>query len=110
MMFQFRFPNSGAVFSICRTNCPDVSHFSQMRSHLPRSPPPAPDLYSAVTHPFLGYVLTQTTPKPNPKNTFSWPELESGQNELQSGQFGPQLGKIFEKWAKLSRSGQKKFI
>ena len=35
-----------------------------------------------------------------PKHPFSWPELESGQSELQSGQFGPQLGKMFEKWAK----------
>ena len=62
---------------------------------------PAAVLYSAVTHPFLGYVRTQNTQKPTPKHPFSWPELESGQNEQQSGQFGPQLGKMFEKWAKL---------
>ena len=58
-------------------------------------------LYLAVTHPFLGYVHTQNTPKPTPKHPFSWPELESGQNELPSGQFGIQLGKMIEKWAKL---------
>ena len=67
---------------------------------LPRSPPPAPVLYSAVTHPFRGYVRTQNTPKPTPKHPFSWPEFESGQNEQPSGQFGPQLGKMFKKWAK----------
>ena len=48
------------------------------------------------------------TPKPTPKHPLFCPELESGQNELQSGQFGPQLGKMFEKWENFSRSGQKK--
>ena len=68
---------------------------------LPRIPPPTPVLYSNVTHPFQGYVHIQTFPKPTPNHPFSWPELESGQNELLFGQFGPLLGKIFEKWAKL---------
>ena len=68
---------------------------------LPRIPLPTPVLYSAATQPFRGYVRTQNTPKPNPKYPFSLPELESGQNELQPGQPGPQLGKMFEKWTKL---------
>ena len=68
---------------------------------LPRIPPPMPVLYSAVTNPFLGYVLTRNTPSPTPKHPFSSPELESGQNELPSGQNGPHLCKMFEKWAKL---------
>ena len=38
---------------------------------LPRSPPPTPVHYSAVTHPFLGYVRTQNNPKPIPKHPFS---------------------------------------
>ena len=67
---------------------------------LPRIPPPTTVLYSAVTNPFWGYVRTQNTPKPTSKHPFSWPKLESGQNELLSGQNGPQLGKMFEKWAK----------
>ena len=67
---------------------------------LPRIPPLTPVLYSAVTHTFWGYVHTQNIPKPTPKHPFSWPELESWQNELQSGKFGPQLGKMFEKCAK----------
>ena len=67
---------------------------------LPRIPPPTPVLYSAVTHPFQGYVHTQNTPSPTPKQPFSWPELERGQNELQFGKIGSQLGKMFEKWAK----------
>ena len=70
---------------------------------LPRIPPPTPVLYSAVTR-------SAVTSDPTPKHPFSWPELESGQNELQSGQFGPQLGKMFEKWENFSRSGQKKII
>ena len=49
----------------------------------------------------MGYVNTPNTPKPTQKHPFSWPELESRQNELQSRQFGPQLGKMFYKWAKL---------
>ena len=52
---------------------------------LPRIPPPTPVLHSDVTHPFSRYVRTQNTPKPTPKHPFSWPELESGQNELPSG-------------------------
>ena len=88
--------------------CPFLVHIAQMDLILPwwglilpRIPPPTPILYSAVTHPFLGYVHIQNIPKPTPKHHFSWPQLESGQNELQSGPFGPQLGKMFEKWAEL---------
>ena len=66
-------------------------------------PPPTPVLYTAVTNPFPGYVSTQNTPKPPKKHPFSWPK--SGQNEIQSGQNGPQQSKFFEKWAKLFRSG-----
>ena len=50
------------------------------------------------------YTLGQNTPNQAnliPKHPFSWPELESGQNEVQSVQFGPKLGKMFEKRAKL---------
>ena len=68
---------------------------------LPRIPPPTPVLYSAITNPFWGYVCTLNTPNPTQKHPFSWPEVESGQNELLSGQNGPLLGKMFEKWAKL---------
>ena len=65
---------------------------------LSRIPPP-----SRCT-PLLGICTYTNTPKPTPKYPFSWPELESGQNEQLSGQFGPQLGKMFEKKAKLSRT------
>ena len=71
---------------------------------------PTPVLYSATTHPFLGYVRTQNTPNPTPKHPSSWPELESGQNELPSGQPGLQLGKMFEKWTKLFWKWQKEII
>ena len=60
---------------------------------LPRIPPPTPVPYSTVTHPFQGYVHTQNTPNPTPEHSFSWPELESGQNE-------PNV------WATLTPTGQ----
>ena len=49
-------------------------------------------------------VRIQNTPNRanlTPKHPFSWPELEGGRNELPSGQNGPQLSKMFEKWTKL---------
>ena len=67
---------------------------------LPRIPPPTPVLYSAVTKSFQGYVQTRNSPNPPQKQPFSWPDFESGHNELLSGQNGPHLGKRFEKWAK----------
>ena len=50
------------------------------------------------------------TPKPTPKHPLSWPELESGKNELPSGQPGPHLGKMFKKWTKLFKKWAKKKI
>ena len=108
-MIEF-FSNSRALLLTFRTNCPiclDGSHLPRWGLILPRIPPPTPVLYSATTHPFQGYVYTQNTPKSTSKRPFSWPELESRQNELQSGQFGPYLGKFFEN---LPRSGQRKHI
>ena len=94
-------------FPILEHFCPLFVQIAQMGLilprrglNLPRIPPPTPVLYSAVTNPFWGYVSTQNTPKSTPKHPISWPELESGQNELLSGLNGPQLGKMFEKWAK----------
>ena len=56
----------------------------------------------------------KTSRNSTPKHPFCWPELESGKNELQSGQFGPQLrgqlGKMFEKWTKLFYKWAKKII
>ena len=82
--------------SICLT-----TKNAQMGLILPRKPPPTTVLYFAVIVTFQGYTPAQTwsTPKPTPEHPFSWPELESGQNEIQSVRFGPQLGKMFEKWA-----------
>ena len=66
---------------------------------LPRIPRPTPVLYSAV--PLSGICTYTEHPKPHPKTPlFQVPELESGRNELPSGQPGPQLGNIFEKWTK----------
>ena len=77
VMNEFFFSSSRALF-------PVFVQIAQMGLILPRIPPPAPVLYSAVTHAFQGYVRTQNTPKPTSKHPFSWPELESGQNELLS--------------------------
>ena len=49
---------------------------------LPRIPPPTTVLYSAVTHLIL---RARNSPKSTPKHPFSFPELESGQNEVPSG-------------------------
>ena len=100
-MIEFFFPNSRALLPTFHTSCPYGSHFAHMGSHLPRIPPQTPILYSAITKPFGGHVSTQKNPNPAPKHPFFWLEVESVQNELQSGQNGPQLGKMFEKWAKL---------
>ena len=61
---------------------------------------PHPLFFTQQSHtPFKDMYVHKTPVKPSPKHPFSWPELECGQNELSSGQFGPQLGKMFEKWA-----------
>ena len=103
-------PNSRALLPTFHTNCPDGSHFAQMGSHFAQDTTTNPcSLLSRHTR--LSRICTWTnTPKPTPKQPFSWPELESGQNKLQSGHFGPQLGKMFEKWANFSRSRPKKIF
>ena len=65
---------------------------------LPRIPPPAPVLYSDVTHPFWGYVCTQKTPIPLQNTPIPGLNLKK---KPKSGQPGPLLGKMFEKWTKL---------
>ena len=78
---------------------------------LPRIPPPTPVLYSAVIHPLWGYVHTQNKPKPTQNTRFSWPEPESGQNKLPSGQFKPNWPKCLKggqiSRQNISRSGRK---
>ena len=73
-------------FPLLEHFCPLFIQLAQMGLILPRIPPPTPVLYSAVTKPSLGYVHTQNTPNPTPKHPLFWPEVESGQNELLSGQ------------------------
>ena len=45
-----------------------------------------------------------------PKYPFSWPELESGQFELQPGQLDPNWAKKFKSRQNFSRSGQKRIF
>ena len=55
----------------------------------------------------LSGICTYTKHRlPRPKHLFSWPELESGQNELQSEQNGPQPGKM----SKMSERRAKFFL
>ena len=45
-------------------------------------------------------------PQLHSKTPLSWPDFESEQTELLSGQNGPHLGKMFEKWQNCLKSGQ----
>ena len=61
VMMDFFLPNSRALLPTFRTNCPDeVSFCPDVVSFCPdfNFQLPTPVLYSAVTHPFRGYVRT----------------------------------------------------
>ena len=79
-----------------------LSHFAQNTTINPCS------LLSS--HKPLLEMCTQNIPNLTPKHPFSWPELESGQNELPSGQTGPNLGKYLKSGQNFSRIGQKNII
>ena len=96
------------TFRANRPNGPETGLILSRWSLILNATHTPPVLYSAVTHPFWEYVRTQNTPNPTPKHPFPLPELESGQNELPSGQPGPQLGKMFEKKDKTFREVGKK--
>ena len=69
---------------------------------LPRTPPPTPFLYSAVTHPIQGYVRTKNTPKgPSPPKNTPFPDLN-----LKVGKMNYLLGNLYPNWAKCLKSGQ----
>ena len=54
---------------------------------------PQPLFFTPLSHtPFMDMFVHKTPPTPPKKQPFSWPELESGQSELLSGQPGLQLG------------------
>ena len=75
-----------------------------------RIPTPNPVLYSAVTHPFLGYVRTQTPPS-SPRNTpFLGLNLKVGQMNYHLGQMDPTWAKCLKSGQNFSRSRQKKNI
>ena len=95
------FPNSRAHLPTFHTSCPNGSHFAQMGSHFAQNTTPNPCSLLSSHTPLLEICTYTKHHQPTQKHPFSCPELESGQNELQSGQPGPQLGKTFEKWTKL---------
>ena len=86
MMIEFFPPNSRALFAHFLYTLPRWVSFYQ-EYH------PQPLFFTQPSDTPLGNKSVHKTP-------FSWPELEGGQNELLSRQFGPQLGKMFEMWAK----------
>ena len=96
-MIGFLPRNSRALLPTFCTDCPDGSHFAQMGSHFAQNTTTNPCILLSRHKPLSGYVRTQNTPNLTPKHPFSWPELESGQKEMPSGQNGPQLGKMLEK-------------
>ena len=90
---------------------PMLEHFCPLSYKLPRWVSFCPDYVSFCPdhHPQPLFFTQPSHPKPTPKHPFSWPELESGQYELPVGQFGPQLGKSFGKWACMC-SGRENFV
>ena len=78
--------------------CPDGVSFCREYHHQPlfftqQSQTTSGDMY-----------IHKDTPNPTPKHPFSWPEVESGQNECYYC-----LGKMDPNWAKCLKSGQKLF-
>ena len=71
--------------------CPLLSHFAQMWSQFAENTTTNPCSLLSYHKPLFGYVHTRNIPNHIPKTPtpFSWPEVESGQNELLSGQNGP---------------------
>ena len=90
------FLSSTALLPTFHTNSPGGPHFAQMGLILPRIPPNPGTLLSNST-PLLEIYTYTKHPRAHPKTplflAWTW-------NALQSGQFGPQLGKMFVKWAK----------
>ena len=83
--------------------CPLLVHVAQMGLILPKwgltlpRIPPQHLFFTQLSQTSFGDMYVHKTPQAHPKTPIF---LESGQNQLLSGQNGSQLGKMFEKWAK----------
>ena len=77
---------------------------------LPRIPPSTPVLYSAITHPSLGYVWTQNTNKPTHNSPFPGLNLKVGKMNYRLGNLDQNRSKCLKSWQNFSRSGQKEFF
>ena len=95
---RYRMLQSGAEFVITRDNPGCAGTIWPFRYTIQNDEVYGQSSTTCYDIPFRGYVHAQNNLAP--KHLFSWPELESGQSDLPSGQNGPQLGKMFEKWAK----------
>ena len=93
-------------FPPIKKNCPLFVQIAQMGLILPRIPPPTPVLYSAITHPFRGYVRTQNTPKHTQNTPFSGLNLKVGNMNYRLGNLDPNWAKCLKSGKNFSRSGQ----
>ena len=74
-----------------------LSHFAQMGFHFAQNTTPNPCSLLCLCRSLSGICTYTKHLQPIQKHPFAWPDFESVQNELKSGQSGPQLGKMFEK-------------
>ena len=108
-MIEFPYPNCRAPLPTFHTNCPDGSHFTQMRSHFAQNTTPNPcSLLSSCT-PLSGICIYTKHPQHHPKTplflawAWKWAKwttvwaiwtptgqffLKSGQNFSRSGSSG----------------------
>ena len=109
-------PNSRALLPTFLTNCANGSHFAQMGSHFAQNTTlnpcsllschtPLSGICTYTKHPQphsnpFGVMYIHKTP-PTPQQNTPFPGIKIVQNEVLSGQPGPQLGKMFEMWTKL---------
>ena len=77
---------------------------------LPRIPSPTPVLYTAVTHPFWGYVRTQNTPSPPQNPPFLGLNLKVGKMNYRLGSLDPNWANNLKNGQNVSRSGQSSFM
>ena len=129
-MIEFFFPNSRALLPTFQTNCPDWSHFAQIRSHFAQNTTTNPCFLLSLHKPLLGICTYTKQPRPHPKAPLflAWicPKYHpqplffnqlshtpsSPQNtpfpglNLKVGKMNYCLGNLDPKWAKCFKSDQ----
>ena len=93
ILIKFFAPNSTAILPTFSTNF----HFAQMGSHFTQNTTTYHCSLLSHHKPLSGICTYTKHPQPHAKTPLLWPDFDSGQNELLSGQKGPQLCKMSEK-------------